>query len=147
MCYTTSKYLCRYLDLKVYFASSVKEIQVTISGNVCLYSTANNVFWSPCPENWVLIKQKCYLLNTENTLSFDDAKAYCGNLGGKLFEPTYNGNWRVSTISIPYEVQFVFSILPQKLQKIIGLEELVRTQINPSFPFWIGITDIQNEGE
>ena len=81
-----------YLDFKVYFASSVKEIQVTISGNVCLYSTANNVFWSPCPENWVLIKQKCYLLNTENTLSFDDAKAYCGNLGGKLFEPTYNGN-------------------------------------------------------
>ena len=58
-----------------------------------LYSSSNTnkVFWSPCPENWMLIKQKCYLLNTDATVSFDAAQAYCFNQGGKLFEPTYNG--------------------------------------------------------
>ena len=39
----------------------------------------------------MLIKQKCYLLNTDATVSFDAAQAYCFNQGGKLFEPTYNG--------------------------------------------------------
>ena len=39
----------------------------------------------------MLIKQKFYLLNTDATVSFDPAQAYCFNQGGKLFEPTYNG--------------------------------------------------------
>ena len=42
---------------------------------------------------------------------------------------------------------FVFKYVILNVLIFIGLEESVRTQMNSPFPFWIGITDKQNEGE
>ena len=83
-------------------------------------SNVNNVFWSPCPENWVLIKQKCFHVNTTTTLAFDEAVAYCAEQGGSLFEPTYNGE-----------------------------DQAVATWASGIFQeaFWLGITDNAVEGE
>ena len=48
-----------------------------------------NVFLA-CPKNdWIVLNNTCYKFQNK-TSNFNDAKDFCTNLGGKLFEPRYN---------------------------------------------------------
>ena len=46
--------------------------------------------FSACPQNdWIVFNNTCYKFQNK-TSNFNDARAFCTNLGGKLFEPRYN---------------------------------------------------------
>ena len=75
-----------------------------------------DAFWSPCPEDWVLVKKKCYRLENV-TMSFADAKDFCNNINSKLFEPTY-----------------------------LAEDAAVRQHFGTPMSFWLGFTDSANEG-
>ena len=48
-----------------------------------------NVFLA-CPKNdWIVLNNTCYKFQNK-TYNFSDAREFCTNLGGKLFEPRNN---------------------------------------------------------
>lgn len=88
--------------------------------SVCEDLQDNLPYWGPCEPGWDLIGGKCYKLIHE-TMKYDAANNLCQSFGGKLFEPRYESQ-----------------------------EETVLTHYfgaSQSQAVWLGITDIQFEGQ